>query len=128
MAVGIAEMLRDQGQSLFRLGNNVRTQFMGGPDQARANVHPYHGSFPVNRTTLPAFLSAWISFSARSSAASASAKVAPYSSRAGKVEGRNGSAPSLTSCAKNKDTAWVGLRPKSSHTRSACSTRSRLIR
>src|SRR5512135_1920210 len=124
MAVSVAKMLRDQGQSLFCLGRDFRTQLVGGPDQARANVHPYHGSFPVNRTTLPAFLSAWISLSARSSTASASAKVAPYSSRAGKVDGRKGSAPNLTSCAKNRDTACVGLRPRSAHTRSACLTRS----
>jgi len=51
------------------------------------NVHPYHGSFPVNRTTLPAFCPPGFPLAPGLRPASASAKVAPYSSRAGKVEG-----------------------------------------
>src|SRR5664280_381485 len=78
-------------------------------------------SLPVKVSSLPALREDAISARAESSAAVAWANVTPYSSNAGKSLGRNGRPRNFTICAKNMDTAAVGVMPISRQTASASS-------
>src|SRR5664280_590568 len=78
-------------------------------------------SLPVKVSSRPALRDDAISARAEYSAAVAWASVTPYSSNAGKSLGRNGRPRSLTICAKNMDTAVVGVMPISRQTTSASS-------
>jgi hypothetical protein len=80
MAVPLMEHVAAQGVRLH-LGDGLAAKLQCRADQPRMDINANHRSLPVNGSTLPAFRSDWISLSARSSAASASAKVTPYSSR-----------------------------------------------
>jgi len=91
------------------------------PDSLRKE-NPDH-SLPVKAFNLRALREAAISASAESSEIVARASVTPYSSNAGKLLGRNGRPRSFTICAKNIETAAVGVMPISRHTTSASSAR-----
>src|ERR1035437_7924345 len=78
-------------------------------------------NLPVKVSSLPVLRDDAISAKAESSAAVAFASVTPYSSNAGKSLGRNGRPRNFTICAKNMDTAAVGVMPISRQTTSASS-------
>src|ERR1039457_4506183 len=77
--------------------------------------NPGH-TLPAKVSSLPALRDDAISAKAESSAAVAWASVTPYSSNAGKSLGRNGRPRNFTICAKNMDTAAVGVMPISRQT------------
>ena len=113
--MGIAKSGGNFGDRLGSFFTKVWWQFdRGFPDSFRKQNFDH--SAPTKDSSLPAWRDAAISLMAACSANVAWVRVTPYSSKVGKSLGLNGSPRSLTICAKNMDTAAVGVIPISRQT------------
>src|SRR5208283_1039359 len=110
MLMRVAKSGADISNGLGGFSPNERRQFARRFLDAFRELNPDH-RLPVKVSSLPALRDDAISARAESSAAVAWARVTPYSSSAGKSLGRNGRPRNLTICAKNMDTAAVGVMP-----------------
>src|SRR5258708_1039323 len=116
IAKGGANLSNGLGSFFSHVGRQLVGRFLD-PFGEQDSDH----SLPVKGSSLPALRAEAISERGESSAAVACAKVTPYSSKAGKSLGRKGRPRSLTICAKNIETAAVGVMPISRQTSSASS-------
>ena len=113
--MGVTKSNGNFGDCLGSFFAQVRRQFFRRFSNS-FRKQDFNHSDPEKGSSLPALRDAAISASAPSSASVAWARVTPYSSKVGKSLGLNGSPRSLTICAKNMETAAVGVIPISRQT------------
>ncbi len=127
MLMRVAKRRSHFGERAGSFFSKVRRQLVRCfPDSFREQ--DFDHSAPEKGTSPPDLCEEANSASAASSATVAWASVTPYSSKVGKSLGLNGRPRSLTICAKNMETAAVGVIPISRQTSSASAASCRSIR
>jgi hypothetical protein len=125
--MGLSKSGGNLGNDLRCFFTQIRRQFVRCFSNAFRKQNFDH-SAPVKGLSRPTSHEDAISARAASSANAACARETPYSSKAGKSLGRNGNPRSLTICAKNMETAAVGVIPISRQISFASAANSRSIR